>query len=133
MENSNYYDTFKKIVHRSLDMEYLEPPLEPEFRQSRDCLAQPILKLRRFPFLIGFIGSCSPCSIGSHYAIANIEHGVHLVIPKEEIKHPSINKAEFKVSAPPILQETPLVTIEDDSRKEKYHRKNIIEKRRRKK
>lgn len=109
------------------------PPCEAEYRQARESV--PPVKRMLFPFharRIGFIGIAS-YGLTERMVSTHIQHGACMVtIPKEESNTPALDRAKFQIPNAELIVNSayPLATIEDDSKKETYHRKNIIEKRR---
>lgn len=109
------------------------PPCETEHRHDRELV--PPVKKMLFPFhtrRIGFIGFAS-CGVTERIVSSHIEHVACIVtIPKEETNTSAMDRAELQIQNAELIVNSALITIAEDSAKETYHRKNIIEKRRRK-
>lgn len=108
------------------------PPCEPEYRYDRMLIQH----VRRLPFkLFGrfLIVSYTP-QLQSCY-IKHIHDDIGFTIPMQIIETPAMDRAKLQVQPVELLANDcyPLAKFEDGSKKETYHRKNIIEKRRRKK
>lgn len=108
----------------------MKPPCEADYRNNRIL----IRSVKRLPFkLFGrfIVGIHAPQLKSCIIEIADQDTYTFL-IPKEEIKNPAMGKAKLKIQGAELIINSvyPLDTIEDESKKETYHRKNIIEKRR---
>jgi hypothetical protein len=132
-----YLQNLQSFIHRQFILDMMPPPSEPAFRQSRECLAEPVKKRFPFPVVIGFIGMGNSVSIEMQkaYIRANSNHGTCFIpVATEQDEKANtewLDRAKFEALQFPIIP-TIITTIEEDSQKEKYHRKNKIEKRRRK-
>lgn len=138
MQHPNpYLQNIQSFIHRQFILDTMPPPSEPAFRQSRECLVEPFKKSFPFPIRLGFIGSVGSLSIQSQieFIRANSEHGVFILHAiEDESKTPALDRAKYEasLSGAELIVNSALTTIAEDSAKEKYHRQNRIEKRRRK-
>lgn len=107
-------------------------PSEAPFRSSRE-LIQPIKK--KIPFHIGRIGFIGHGHLVAIHHLMNNENScvMPVIVGKEKYEEPKMDRV--KVHAIPqedfILRSSSIFL--DDSKKQKHHLKNTIEKRRRKK
>ncbi len=135
-----YYQNLQAFLHRGFMLDIISPPSEPAFRQSRECIVEPIKKRFAFPVVIGFIGMENTMSIERQkaYIRANSNHGVCFIHSeqKEESNDEWIDRAKFKMSNHlldtniiPQMQVNPISM--PNPKDEKKHRQ-VIEKRRRK-
>lgn len=114
------------------------PPCEPEYRQDRELL-QPVKRML-FPFygrrvaIIGVAAFNREMEMEYFSRMKDDDFPIMLTIPKEKAETPAMDRAKMQVKPVELLANDyhPLAKFEDESRKETYHRKNIIEKRRRK-
>lgn len=127
-----YYQNLQAFLKRGFMLDIISPPSEPAFRHSRDFLVEPVKKRFPFPVMIGFIGMESIMSTQRELARINSEHRACVVHVIEQNNNPVIKLEPPNIDE--LIDSYPknLMSFAEYEQKEKYHRQNKIEKRRRK-